>query len=139
MSRQLEQVHESLGFIPNAPTNWHLFSVSFDPEFDKPAVVLDYRRSQKAAGARWDFLTGAPQEITSFCGRFGVYFMRDRGTIDHNLMTAVIDTRGRLQRLFAGNKWTPDELIDELAAAAALPSSERPPKGGTPNGDLAAE
>lgn len=120
MSRQLAQAHESLLVIPNAPTNWHLFSVSFDPEFDQPSVLQDYRRAQKAAGPRWQFLTGAPDDIKRFCARFGVYFMRDRGTIDHNLMTAVIDTQGRLQRLFAGNKWTPDELIDELAGAAVL-------------------
>jgi cytochrome oxidase Cu insertion factor (SCO1/SenC/PrrC family) len=74
-------------------------------------------------GGRWQFLTGGPDEIKRFCGQFGVYFMRNRGTIDHNLMTAVIDTRGRLQRLFPGNKWKPDDVIDELASAAALPTA----------------
>lgn len=122
MSKQLARVRESLAFIPNAPTNWHLFSVTFDPEFDQPGVLLDYRRNLKAADGRWNFLTGAPADIKQFCARFGVYFMRDRGTIDHNLMTAVIDTQGRLQRLFPGNKWTPDDLINELASAAALPA-----------------
>jgi protein SCO1 len=121
MSRQLAKVHESLAVIPHAPTNWHLFSVTFDPEFDRPNVLMDYRRHLDIEGGRWHFLTGAPEDIKHFAGRFGVYFMRDRGTIDHNLMSAVIDTRGRLQRLFPGNKWTRDELIDELASAAALP------------------
>lgn len=120
MGRQLAQVHESLSVIPNAPTNWHLFSVSFDPEFDSPDVLRDYRRNLRVPGARWQFLTGAPEDIKEFCSRFGVYFMRDRGTIDHNLMTAVIDTQGRLQRLFPGNKWMADELIDELAAASLV-------------------
>ena len=118
MSRHLAKVRESLDFIPNAPTNWHLFSVSFDPEYDRPGVLLDYRRNLHVEDGRWDFLTGAPRDIKQFCSRFGVYFMRDRGTIDHNLMTAVIDTHGRLQRLFPGNKWHPDDLIDELASAA---------------------
>lgn len=121
MSRQLGKVHESLSFIPNAPTNWHLFSVSFDPEHDQPGVLQEYRRNMHVEGARWQFLTGAPDEIKRFCGQFGVYFMRNRGTIDHNLMTAVIDTQGRLQRLFPGNKWRTDDVIDELASAAALP------------------
>lgn len=123
MSRQLSKVHESLSFIPNAPTNWHLFSISFDPEFDRPNVLQDYRRNLGVEkNGRWEFLTGGPDEIKRFSAQLGVYFMRDRGTIDHNLMTAVIDTQGRLQRLFPGNKWRPDELIDELASAAtALP------------------
>jgi protein SCO1/2 len=124
MSRQLDKVHESLAFIPNAPTNWHLFSVSFDPEFDRPDVLWDYRRQIRAEGKRWHFLTGSPAEIKDFCARFGVYYMRDRGTIDHNLMTVVVDTQGRLQRRFPGNKWTPDELIDELASATVLGPSE---------------
>ena len=119
MSRQMARVRESLDFIPNAPTNWHLFSISFDPEFDRPGVLLDYRRNLHVQEGRWDFLTGAPDDIKQFCARFGVYFMRDRGTIDHNLMTAVIDAQGRLQRLFPGNKWRPDDLIDELAGAAS--------------------
>jgi len=124
MSRQMAQVRDSLPSIPNAPTNWHLFSVSFDPAHDQPKVLLDYRRNLSIEEGRWDFLTGAPDDIKRFCERFGVYFMRDRGTIDHNLMTAVIDTQGRLQRLFPGNKWRPDELIDELASAAALPNTK---------------
>jgi protein SCO1/2 len=122
MSRQMAQVRDSLPSIPNAPTNWHLFSVSFDPAHDQPQVLLNYRHNLAVEEGRWDFLTGAPDDIKRFCERFGVYFMRDRGTIDHNLMTAVIDTQGRLQRLFPGNKWQPDELIDELASAAALPN-----------------
>ncbi|HKQ39229.1 MAG TPA: SCO family protein [Verrucomicrobiae bacterium] len=121
MSKQMAKVHESLSFIPNAPTNWHLFSVSFDPEYDRPGVLQEYRRNLHVEDRRWDFLSGAPSEIKSFCAQFGVYFMRDRGTIEHNLMTAVIDTQGRLQRLFPGNKWRPDDVIDELASAAALP------------------
>jgi protein SCO1/2 len=121
MSRQMSKVNESLAFIPNAPTNWHLFSISFDPEYDQPSVLQDYRRNLHADDGRWHFLTGAPADIKRFCASFGVYFVRDRGSIDHNLMTAVIDTQGRLQRLFPGNQWKPDDLIDELASAAALP------------------
>jgi protein SCO1/2 len=86
-------------------------------------VLQEYRRNMRVEGRRWQFLTGAPDEIKGFCGQFGVYFMRNRGTIDHNLVTAVIDTQGRLQRLFPGNKWKPDDVIDELASAAALPAT----------------
>ena len=124
MTKHLAQVHESLAFIANAPTNWHLFSVSFDPEFDQPSVLMDYRRNVHAVGERWNFLTGAPEDIKRFCAAFGVYFTRDRGTINHNLMTAVVDTQGRLQRLFPGNNWQTDEVINELASAAALAQPE---------------
>jgi len=117
----MTKVHESLSFIPNAPTNWHLFSISFDPENDQPNVLQEYRRNLRVENGRWDFLTGAPEDINRFCGQFGVYFTRNRGTIEHNLVTAVIDTQGRLQRLFPGNKWRPDDVIDELASAAVLP------------------
>ena len=121
MSRQMAKIHESLSWIPNAPTNWHLFSISFDPEYDRPGVLHEYRNNLHVGDERWQFLTGAPDDLKPFCAQFGVYFMRNRGTIDHNLMTAVIDTQGRLQRLFPGNNWRPDDVIDEIASAAALP------------------
>ena len=123
MSRQMARVSETLPFIPNAPTNWHLFTVTFDPEYDQPSVLQEYRRNLHVNEQRWHFLTGAPDQIKRFCGSFGVYFVRDRGSVDHNLMTAVIDPQGRLQRLFPGNTWKPDDLIDELASAAGLPES----------------
>ncbi len=84
-------------------------------------MLREYRRNLGVEDGRWQFLTGAPDEIKGFCAQFGVYFLRNRGTIEHNLMTAVIDTQGKLQRLFPGNKWRPDDLIDELASAAGAP------------------
>jgi len=38
---------------------------------------------------------------------------------EHNLRTLVIDARGRLQKIFVGNEWSPDEFVEEMKKAAA--------------------
>ena len=45
-------------------------------------------------------------------------FWKQEGTISHNLRTAVIDTKGRLQKVFIGNEWSPDEFVAEMLKAA---------------------
>jgi cytochrome oxidase Cu insertion factor (SCO1/SenC/PrrC family) len=40
--------------------------------------------------------------------------------ISHNLRTAVIDARGRVQKILPANNWTSDELVAELVKASAL-------------------
>jgi len=50
----------------------------------------------------------------------GLQFWKDpQGGINHNLRTVVVDARGRVQRIFTENKWTVEELTDEIVQAAA--------------------
>jgi protein SCO1/2 len=100
----------------------HLLSITFDPEYDRPAVLAD-RAGQLGADARtWNFLTGERTEIETFAGHFGMSLMREEGSpqeIVHNLRTAVIDPKGRLATILRGNEWTPQQLVTELRKALA--------------------
>ena len=42
MSRNFQEVYQKLTARADAPTNWHLLSISFDPHFDTPAVLRGY-------------------------------------------------------------------------------------------------
>jgi len=46
-----------------ADTGVRLFSVSVDPDHDRPAVLADYARRFGAEGDRWWFLTGDAEEV----------------------------------------------------------------------------
>ena len=97
-----------------------LLSISFDPEFDTPAVLKMQARRVQADPGIWRFATGSIEDVSALAGRFGVSVMRDGGpALVHNLATAVVDADGRLTVLHSTNEWTPSDLIAELQAAAA--------------------
>jgi protein SCO1/2 len=105
--------------MPNAPTNWHLLTISFDPDFDKPVVLKAYGERYKYDPQHWSLLTGELIDITAIAEQFGQTFWHDEtGSISHNMRAAVIDAAGRVQKNFVGNTWKSDELVKEIVKAA---------------------
>ena len=45
-----------------------------------------------------------------------------QGFSNHNLRTAVVDARGRVQTVLTGNSWTADLLAAEMSKAARVPA-----------------
>jgi protein SCO1/2 len=102
-----------------------LLSVSFDPAYDRPAVLASRARQLAADPAIWSFLTGERQDIEAFASRFGVSIIREDAPaqeIVHSLRTAVIGADGRLSVILRGGEWTPRELISELRKALGRPA-----------------
>src|SRR5712692_10376417 len=44
LSKNFQEASQKLSTLPQAPTNWHLLSISFDTQFDTPAVLSAYAR-----------------------------------------------------------------------------------------------
>jgi protein SCO1/2 len=118
MNQQFSALQRTIKSTP-ALADVQLLSVTFDPEFDTPAVLKEYVSTQRADPAVWHFATGTREEITRLAGRFGVT-STSNGTpvLIHNLGTAVIDAEGRLVKLYSTNQWKPADLIADLTAAA---------------------
>jgi protein SCO1 len=122
MDRHFLAVQRALTTDAHLSSRAHLVSVSFDPEFDTPAVLAAHARRLGADPARWTFVTGERNQLDPFAARFGVTTIRDGATdweIVHNLRTAVIDPQGRIVTIFSGNEWTPGELLQVMRAAGA--------------------
>lgn len=122
MSRNFAETQEKLKALKNAPANWHLLTLSFDPEYDTPAVLKTYAENYHADPARWSFLTGALIDVTAITEQTGVIFWRANPgePISHNLRTVVVDTQGRVQKIIANNNWTSDELVAEMVKGAGV-------------------
>ena len=122
MASNFEQVQKRLLATPNALTNWHLLTISFDPEWDTPPRLKSYAERFHYDPQHWSFLTGELIDITAIAEQFGLQFWRDPdgSGINHNLRTAVVDARGRVQAILRENKWTPEELTVEILKAAAV-------------------
>ena len=119
VANHFEEVQKKLLELPQAGTNWHLLTISFDPEFDKPEVLKVYAQSHHYDPKHWTFATGDLVDITAIGEQFGLAFWQDQnGSISHNLRTVVIDATGRVQKVFEGNTWTADELASEMVKAA---------------------
>jgi len=118
MANDFSETQQSLISAGNF-TNWHLLTVSFDPEFDKPVVLKSYAERYHYDPAHWTFATGDLVEITAIAEQCGLNFWHDEtGSISHNLRTVVFDASGRLQKIFTGNTWKTEELVAEMTQAA---------------------
>ena len=95
------------------PSHVRLVSISFDPDYDTPAVLKDHAALVKADRRIWTFATAPRTQIESFGARLGLDVIReaDSAALTHNLRTAVIDGSGRLVTIFDGNDWTPEQAI----------------------------
>jgi len=118
MSGNFAAATAKLAAMPNGPTNWSLLSVSFDPEWDTPARLAIYAQQYKPDTNHWQFATTDFWNLDGLTEQLGLQFWKQDGTISHNLRTAVIDTKGRLQKVFIGNEWSPDEFVAEMLKAA---------------------
>ncbi len=121
-----ETEHKLLS-MPKGPTNWHLLTISFDPEFDTPAILKAYGERYKYDPGHWSLATGALIDITAIAEQFGQTFWHDEtGGISHNLRTVIVDASGRVQKIITGNKWNSDELVDEIVKGTRRNSNSNP-------------
>ncbi len=119
LANDFEETQQKLLTLQAGPTNWHLLTISFDPEFDKPSILKSYAEAHQYDPAHWTFATGDLSDVSALGDLFGLAFWHDStGSITHNMRTAVIDANGRLQRVFEGKDWTSAELVAEIVKAA---------------------
>jgi protein SCO1/2 len=105
----------------NGPANWHLLTISFDPEFDTPQRLKAFGETYNYEPDRWSLATGSIVDVMAIGEQFGLVFQTEQsGTISHNLRTAIIDAGGRVQKVIVGNSWTSDDLVAEIVKAAAV-------------------
>ena len=122
MDENFKATQATLKEDPALASRTHLLSVSFDPDYDTPAIISAHAKRAGADAALWSYVTGKREAVDSFAAAFGVSIMRgDRPMqeIMHNLRTAVIDTNGRLVTILNGREWTSEELVGILRTADA--------------------
>jgi len=127
LSRNFQAVQEKLAAMRNAPTNWHLISVSFDPRRDTPDVLKTYADSYHADPARWTFLTGPPEKIAELARVCDVKYDPDGEFFNHNFRTFILDAANRLQMVFPTTGDLSEPIVKELLKATGatnLPAAE---------------
>jgi len=119
LSSRFEDTQKKLLALTNAPSKWHLLSISFEPETDTPEVLKHYAERYHYDPAHWSFVTGDMIDIISISDQVGEQFSRSPETgVSHNLRTVVVDAQGRIQKIYHNNDWTADDLVAEILKAA---------------------
>jgi protein SCO1/2 len=103
-------------FAPRMDRDLVFLTISFDPKYDTPAMLLSYANANRAGGPGWHFLTGDPAAIERVCNAFGIQYFAEEGMITHSLQTAIIDRDGKLAATVEGKDFTPQQLGDLVGA-----------------------
>jgi len=121
MSSHFASIQRALTKDAALAGRWHLFSVSFDPKFDRPPVLKRYAAEYGADFSSWDFLTDPDTSgpvIRRLADGLGLEYSADEGLIDHNLRTVLIDQEGRLRKVINGNDWKAEDLAADIRRLA---------------------
>ena len=130
LSKNFQEAQQKLESLPGAPVNWHLLSISFDPEFDSPQLLKAYGDSYQSDPKHWSFLTGPADKIGELARQSGLSVQYDAGAFNHNFRTLVIDANGHLQMIFPTSGDLSDQIVAEIIKAATVTNL---PIAGNPN------
>lgn len=103
---------------PELAARTHLLSISFDSDYDSPDVMRQYARQYRPDGnfERWEFIAGTEGDVGPAGKFFGLDFWEDTDQWVHNLRTVLIAPGSRVAKVYVGNDWTVDQVIDDLRA-----------------------
>jgi protein SCO1/2 len=122
LSKNFEEACAELKAMPNTPTNWHLLSVTIDPQFDTPATLRAYAKRYEHDPKHWSFLTGPKDRIAELARESGVSM--EQGLSSHNFRTLIIDPNGKLQMSFPIGGDISDGIVSELLKALNASGAE---------------
>jgi protein SCO1/2 len=120
LSKNFQAVQQQLESMAGAPSNWHLLSISFDTEFDSPAMLKAYGDSYQYDPKHWSFLTGPADKVGELARQAGVTYQYEAGTFNHDFRTLIIDAAGHLQMIFPTGGDLTDQIVPEILKAAAV-------------------
>ena len=96
--------------------NTRLLSITLDPAFDTSEILKQYGEHSNEDPNDWSLATGDPKQIDALTQAFSVYRQTESGVLSHGLATALVDPNGKIVKIWRGNAWKPDEVIQEIRA-----------------------
>jgi protein SCO1 len=124
MSRNFAKIDKALAADPGLYAKTHLLTVSFDPDYDTPAVLRSYGGAYtgnytQEKFAHWDFAAPrkADQEEVDKFFDVGVTPEKDH-TITHSLSTVLIGPNGKVFRWYPTSDWTPEQVLGDVKQLA---------------------
>jgi protein SCO1 len=125
MSKNFATIDKALAADPALYAKTHLLTLSFDPDYDTPAVLKSYGGAYtgnftREKFAHWDFAAAdkSDQESVNKFFDVGVTPEKDK-TITHSLSTVVIGPDGKVFKWYPTNDWTPEQVLADVKELVA--------------------
>lgn len=113
LTYKMSQVRDALG--DDFGTRVAFVTITFDPERDTPDVLKAYAEAYHANVPGWRFLTGTPVTVREVARAYGVIARPAAGgSIDHTMLTTLIDRHGVIRVRYVGYRFDPDEFRRDL-------------------------
>jgi protein SCO1 len=125
MSRNFAEIDKQLAAEPGLYKKTHLLSISFDPIYDRPAVLKSYGEAYTGRFTRetfghWDFAAPPQEELQKMLSFFDVGATPEPNkTITHSLSTVVVDPDGKIAEWYPTNDWSTGEVLGDLKKAVS--------------------
>lgn len=104
--------------------DFHLISISFDPERDSPEVLHSYAESYNIDQGNWSMLTGDSKEVDEVLDKLGIAtvktptrFTEDNKAvyfIDHTDKVSLIDKKGQVRNHYLGSELDTETVIEDI-------------------------
>jgi len=117
MSNNFAQIDRALEQDSNVYARTHLLSVSIDPAYDTPQVLRSYgaahtERYEKETFSHWEFASG--DQVKEMAQFFGLTYVPEKDQIVHGLKTVIVAPDGKVAKVYSGNDWKIEEVLNEL-------------------------
>ena len=121
LSSQFSKVQDDLSKTPDDYARTHLLTVSFDPQYDTPAVLRKYGSAylhdDPSGFSHWDFASAQPDKLRAFADAFGLTYIEEDNQISHTMNIVLIAPDGTVSKYWTAD-WNAAELEDALRQAA---------------------
>jgi protein SCO1/2 len=120
MSQNFAKIDKALAAEPTLYAKTHLLSISFDPEYDTPAVLRSYGGAYTGNYTQekfrhWDFAAPGKTDQESVYKFFDIGVTPEKDhSITHSLSTVVIGPDGKVFKWYATNDWTPEQVVGDV-------------------------
>ncbi|MET0263447.1 MAG: SCO family protein [Rariglobus sp.] len=94
--------------------NIEFISITLDPEYDTPGVLLTYAKQRGIDTTNYSFLTGPESSIKDLLTQFGVIAEFKGSILQHTVSTLLIDAEGRIIWRTDGSQWSPDDYVKKM-------------------------
>jgi protein SCO1/2 len=137
MSNNFAAIDQALQKQPETYDKTHLLTVSFDPDYDTPKVLRSYGASHTGRYSdetfqHWEFASGTKDEVKGLGQFFGLRYYHDTESNDeqviHSMRTAIVGPDGKVFKLYRGNEWKPEEVLNELRSLVSPATPVASPK-----------
>lgn len=119
MSDNFAQIDRALRQDSQLYEKTHLLSISIDPGYDTPEVLKSYgaahtERYENETFEHWEFAGGTSEQVKKIAEYFGLTYFPQEDQIIHALRTVIVSPQGKVVKIYSGNDWKPEEVIEEM-------------------------